>query len=117
PGVLVAQGGTAHGFSLYINRKLQPAVALRIDSTLHTFVAGSPLPKQSTTLALDLRRSGKLTLTSNSQNVLTAKAPSALNADPADALSVGLDSNAPVGGYPSGFPFPNKLTNTSIKIK
>jgi arylsulfatase A-like enzyme len=97
-GVIVAQGGTAHGFALYVHDgKLE--FATRHSGELKTWAADSSLKKGEHTLKLVYPAKGLLTVSIDGVEVIRAQTPGRLQSMPADGLQVGKDANGLVGRY------------------
>jgi arylsulfatase A-like enzyme len=103
-GVLLAQGGSAHGYALYLaDGKLHFTVRSRAGATTVS------TPEKITgahTATARLEASGALTLQMDDQPAVTATARSLIAAQPADGLDVGSDEGGAVGPYKT----PNKFT-------
>lgn len=103
-GVLIAQGGTAHGFSIYLkDRKLQ--FATRIDGKMEVLASDKALPKSQFNLEFAYRNNGKVSASVDGAEFLAGKVGSGLSQMPQDGLQVGSDKNGAVGDYES----PNSL--------
>ena len=101
-GVIVAQGGTAHGFSLYVKEgKLQFAV--RRDGSLQILKSESSLPGDMFELDFSFKRNGKVKVLVNAKEQINGKVAGALTQMPADGLSVGKDDKGNVGDYEAPF--------------
>ncbi|HEY0074663.1 MAG TPA: sulfatase-like hydrolase/transferase, partial [Abditibacteriaceae bacterium] len=115
-GVLVAHGGVAHGYSLFIrNDQLHFAVRaagkLKIISTL--LPPGDPLQ-----IVASLSKNGEMAMQlSDDAPAVTGKAVTPLANTPADALSVGYDINDPVADYKTPFRFDGALGSVVISIE
>lgn len=97
-GVIIAQGGTALGFSLYVlDGKLE--FATRHAGELKTWTADSRLKSGEHALKLVYPAKGYLTVAIDGVEVIRAKTPGRLKSMPADGLQVGQDANGLVGRY------------------
>ena len=65
---------------------------------------------------MTLDADGKVTISADGKAVATGKVPGPLRRRPTDALSVGRDSNAPVGEYDMPFPFDGKLGEVRLEL-
>jgi arylsulfatase len=116
-GVIIAQGGTAHGFTLYLKDNT-PTFAARINNKLHSIAAKDKLPANAPAdLTAKLAADGAVTLTVNGKEAARAKFPKALARTPADPLSVGSDTNAPVGDYAAPWTFKGKLGAVQLDLE
>ena len=114
-GVLVAQGGPAEGFSLYL-KEGKPVFALRRGGKLTTAVATEALAAGPTTLMAELESSGTMKLSIEERVAATAKAEGTLNRLPLDGLQVGRDANGAVGDYSAPFQFGGKIGRVIIEV-
>jgi arylsulfatase A-like enzyme len=97
-GVVIALGGPAQGFSLYL-REGVPHFALRSGGELVTARASAKIPTgQWTHLMAMLRASGEIALFVEGQPAGAAKS-SPIQRKPADGLSIGTDSGGAVTDY------------------
>ncbi|QEG43037.1 arylsulfatase [Roseimaritima ulvae] len=113
-GVLVAQGGTSHGWSLYVrNGKLRFALTAHGKrSTLDTKLAVSGPSDIQAALAKD----GRLSVTVSGQPPFVGELPSIVVEQPLDELQVGRDDKGPVGDYPVGFPLKGTVKRVVIEV-
>ncbi len=114
-GVIVAQGGTAHGFTVYV-KEGRLTMAARHASKLTTIAADAPLPAGKTAVEMELTRKGKVVLRANGKTVAEGAVPGALKAMPADGLEVGRDDTAPVGEYKVPFAFGGEIRKVTIEL-
>jgi hypothetical protein len=113
-GVIVAQGGTAHGYALYLqDGKL--AFAVRVARQLTTVIASEPLGTGRFTVEARLAAEGRITLLVNGRQVAEGRAPGLIAAQPARGLTVGRDSG-PVGGYSAPNAFTGKIENVTLRF-
>jgi arylsulfatase len=115
-GVIVAQGGTAHGFSLYVKDGV-PTFAARINNKLHTVAGTEKVPAGGATITAKLARDGAVTLSVGGKEAGSGKFPRALARTPVDPLSVGQDTNAAVGDYPAPWAFKGTVTEVSVDLE
>ena len=114
-GVLVAQGGTAHGYSLFVqNQKL--CFAARYAGKLSVFTSEESV-EDLHTVGVELAQNGKLTLRANGNAVGQSVFPGGLKQMPVDGLQVGSDKNGAVGPYQSPFPFDGTIAECVITVK
>lgn len=112
-GVILAQGGTAHGISLSI-----------LDGKLVFFLRGAgdvtrvdlPGPFEGAVQAKAvLAKDGKVTLSAAGKEA-TATRGGLLARNPVDGLSVGDDSGPAVGPYETATPFPGTIRSVRIEL-
>ncbi len=101
-GIIVAQGGSAYGWSLYYQDN-RPHFAVRNGGQLSDVVLDAKIPAAPYTLKANVSKGGKVTLSLGQQKV--TKNGAALTSQPADGLQVGADAGGKVVelAYPSGF--------------
>jgi arylsulfatase A-like enzyme len=123
-GVLVAEGGTASGYSLYI-KDGRPAYTynyFRRDVT--TIAAHAPLPRGASVIGLHFEYLGPgaggpavITLTVNGTKVGEARlahtVPRVYTYD--ETFDVGMDTASPVGPYAAPFPFTGTLQRLELR--
>ncbi len=97
-GVVVAQGGSSLGWSLYIANG-KPAVAVRSNGRLTVAVSKDKLPEGKVSLTASLSKRGKLTLTVNGKTAAKVDAGGPIPSMPLDGLDVGTDTAGLVGEY------------------
>jgi arylsulfatase len=115
-GVVVAQGGTTEGFTLYA-KDGNVTFALRRGGKLTSIVTKEALALKPTKIEADLAADGAMTLTLDGQTAASGKAPGLLNRTPTDGLQVGSDQNAAVGPYEAPFPFGGKIGKVVLELK
>ena len=117
-GVILAQGGTAEGFTLYIEAS-KPVFAIRRGGKLTSIAAKEALAPNAAAIKLEaaLDIDGSMTLSIDGKKVAEGKAPGLLTRTPTDALSVGQDTNAAVGDYTAPFKFEGKLGKVRLELK
>jgi arylsulfatase len=110
-GVLVAQGGSAHGWVLYA-REGTLIFAMRRGGKLHT-VEGPALAVGKVSLAM--KANGEVTMTSGAESK-TGRVPGSLMKHPQDGLQVGRDTGGRVGDYPDEAAFGGKLGAVTLDV-
>ena len=113
-GVIVAQGGVAHGFSVYVNEDDKLSVDLRRGGKLQTLTA-TLQPQTTYSFVVQIAKAGT-TLTINKKTE-TLSGDGRMTTTPLDALSIGLDSNDPVGKYPRTSRFTGKIESVKLQLK
>jgi len=112
-GVLVAQGGTSAGFSLY-QKDGKLWFAIRRDGRL-SLVSGN-VPAKPTTLEFSLQPDGAVSVADGSQILITGRVPGLLNVMPLDGLQVGTDLMGVVGDHPVDFVYDGEIKNVRLTI-
>jgi len=121
-GVIVSQGASHNGFSLYAkDGKIH-------FSTRHNKKKGeleiSPIPATPFTIGANLEMDGSASLSvkagpsidsTNHPQVVKAKFPGPLVKTPTQGLAAGTDQETPVGNYPENFKFKGKLGLISVR--
>jgi arylsulfatase A-like enzyme len=113
-GVLVAQGGSAHGYSLYL-KSGKLTFVVRRNGKLSTVTAKQPLPAAPVEVIATLSKQGEVSLTANKTPLASAQLEGALTAQPTDGLQVGRDDKAAVGDYETPFAFGGKIERAVIE--
>jgi len=113
-GVIVAQGGSASGFSLYLKAG-EPHFAIRSADDLFT-VKGRKLTPGEHTLIAKLYPRGLLGLDVDRQPAVKPMAGKLVARMPADGLDVGSDPGGAVGPYTSPFPFGGTIKGLVIEL-
>ena len=113
-GVIIAQGGLAHGYTLYVQNG-KPAFSTRTRGKLTTLTASEALPKGPCTIAVHLPITGDVVLTVNGKDVARVKSPGAI-ATPADGLTVGRDGGDPVGPYEGPREFGGEIEGVTVRL-
>ena len=114
-GVIVAQGGVAQGYSLYM-KDGRAVLAVRRNGQLTVVAAPDGLPAPMVHLVAVLGKDGGMTLSINDVTVATGKAAGTLTKMPADGLQVGQDTKGAVGEYEAPFPFGGEIGKVSIRL-
>ena len=114
-GVIIAQGGLAEGFSLYVKEN-RANFAVRRKKTMTVISAADPLPPAPFTLSANLAHDGSLTLSINGTVAATGKTDGALTKTPVDGLQVGQDLKAPVGDYKVPFTYKGEIAHVTVHL-
>ena len=113
-GVIVAQGGSKHGYALCVQRgKL--TFMVRVAGTL-TSVSGDVTLTGPHNAVAELALDGTLVLRMDGKQVGQGKAASALTMMPTDGLDVGEDTGGLVGDYGKANPFPGTIKSVMIEL-
>jgi arylsulfatase len=113
-GVLVAQGGSAHGYSLFLNDG-KITFALRQSGTLTTISSAAPDVGPHTASAI-LDASGAMALTLDGKRVAQGQAPGLLTTMPRDGLDVGADEGGAVGPYSAPNRFAGTIESVTVEL-
>ena len=115
-GVLVAQGGATHGFSLYFkNGELRWAI--RRERALHEITANGAALADAKKVTASLGRDGTLRLDVDGREMASGKAPGLLSKLPTDGLQVGRDLKGAVGDYTAPFAFQGKIRSVLLQLE
>ena len=115
-GVLVGQGGTAHGYALFI-RKGKPVFAFRRNNKLTEVVGTKALGEGPVRVAGRVDAKGALQLLVDGKLVGSGQAAGTLTQVPQDGLEVGRDNNGNVGRYESPNPFTGTIDSASLTLE
>ncbi|HAK93523.1 MAG TPA: arylsulfatase [Planctomycetes bacterium] len=112
-GVIVAQGGSSHGFALYVRGgKLE--YALRRKGALSTLASPDPLPQGEIEAVVRQGKDGAAEMRIGSRVAAAEKFPGTLAAMPLDGLEVGRDAGGLVGRYGEENAFPGTIRSVTI---
>src|SRR5262249_36950501 len=114
-GVLVAQGGTADGFSLYV-KSGKLVLGVRRQSELETVATKEALPKEPGTVTATLEKDGSVTLTAGDKEAGRGKVAGTVGRQPKEGLQVGSDRGGAVGDYKSPFRYGGKLGKGVLEL-
>jgi arylsulfatase len=113
-GVIVAQGGAAHGYAIYLKGgKL--AFAVREGGTLTTIAATEPLGTGQFQVQATLGEDGAMALLVDGKKVATGKAAGLISQQPRAAFTVGKSSNSAVGEYEPPAEFDGTVSKVHVK--
>ncbi|MDA0921131.1 MAG: arylsulfatase [Planctomycetota bacterium] len=115
-GVLVAHGGTAEGYSLYLRNGIL-TFATRRGGKLSKLETNQKLSSDATSVVADLSKTGDVTLSVNGNSVATGNFVEGLPRHPIDGLQVGSDEGGFVGEYNTPFPFTGEIASVTIDLK
>ncbi len=113
-GVLVAQGGTTHGWALYVQAG-QLCFATTVDGK-RTVVASEAAVSGPVTLAVEWTPDGALTMSQDGQQVAAQTLRPLLNQQPLDGLQVGRDEQGAVGNYETPFALEGTLQAAELEV-
>jgi len=113
-GVIVAQGGVTHGWSLYLAEG-ELCFAATHQGTRTIIRSGAKVEGQ-TSVAASLDTNGVVTLTINGDQVKVDHVPGTLVQQPLDGLQVGEDIKGQVGNYTVPFPLQGSVDSLVIEL-
>src|SRR5262249_1597056 len=114
-GVIVAQGGTAEGFTLYM-RDSKPHFAIRRGNKISYIAAKNAVGMKPMKIEGQLAADGAMTLSIDGKKVTDGKGPGLLNKTPVDGLQVGSDKKGAVGDYAAPFNFEGKIGKVVLEL-
>jgi hypothetical protein len=114
-GVIVAQGGAAEGYSLFLDAEGKLNFLVRAQRVA-TGVASPQAISGAHTVVARLGADRSLTLSLDGNVLAQGKAPRLLSVQPLDGLSVGSDSAGAVGPYEAPFPFAGGIESVIIEL-
>ena len=114
-GVIIAQGGTNHGWALHVwEGKLR--FVTRHGGKLTSLEVNKDFPKSAAKVFAQLQTNGTVTLKVDDKVAAEGKTPGPMLDMPLDGLEVGMDLNGAVGGYPADKKFEGTVKNLKLKI-
>ncbi len=114
-GVIVAQGGVTHGWSLYLeNGELLFATTHQGKQTI---IRCGMAIKEKTRVAASLDLNGVVMLTINGDEVKAGHVPGPLVQQPLDGLQVGQDLKGAVGEYSAPFALHGKVESVLVNVE
>ena len=114
-GVIVAQGGTQDGFTLYL-KDGKPSFAIRREGTLTIASGAQALSDEPQELTANFAFDGAMSLSNAGKTLAQAKAEGSLARQPKDGLQVGRDENGAVGDYKAPFAFGGKILRVNLEL-
>jgi arylsulfatase len=114
-GVLVAQGGDAHGWVLYLEDDRLHFGVCR-NGKFSVVKATSPLESKIRKGLVQLHKNGEVKFFDGKQVIGEGKLAGLVSEMPIDGLQVGRDEGGTVGLYKDAFPFPGEVKKLRIKI-
>jgi arylsulfatase len=113
-GVIVAQGGTAMGYTLFLDKgKLTFLVRIHDDTTS---IAGPEPVTGAHAAVARLQRGGQMSLLVDGKTVAQGKAPGLIPSMPVDGLDVGSDTAGCVGPYSKDNQFGGTIDSVVIDL-
>jgi arylsulfatase len=114
-GVIVAHGGTAVGYSLYL-KEGRLCFATRHSGEQTVVESAQALAASTMRVGATLKRDGTVTLTADGKEVGSGKVPGPMERMPQDGLQVGQDKNAAVGDYAAPFRFAGEIGEVTVRL-
>jgi arylsulfatase len=114
-GVIVAQGGTTHGYTLFIEKD-HLAFGFRRDGTLAIVKASAPMTPGPGTVTASLAKDGSVVMLWKDQKVAEGKVAGPLRATPQEGMQVGQDLGSAVANYPVPFRFGGDIRRVLLKL-
>ena len=115
-GVIVAQGGSADGFALYV-KDSKLTFATRHSGTLAKVVATDKLPWAAAQITVSLAADGAVTISVDGEPFARGKVSGPLTRMPIDGLQVGSDLKGAVGEYEVPFAYKGKIKCVTLQIQ
>ncbi len=114
-GVLVAQGGDAHGWALFLqDGRLH--FAINRNGHIEDHASADPAVATARTITASLGQDATLTLSADDRPVVEGQLTSLPTAFPVDGLQVGRDLSGTVGDYAAPFAFGGKIEGVTIEL-
>jgi hypothetical protein len=114
-GVVIAQGGTRHGYTLFVERN-HLAFGFRHGGKLSVVKSAAPLPTGPGTITASLAADGSVLVLWNDQKMAEGKVEGSLRATPQEGVQVGQDYGAAVASYPPPFRFGGEVRRVLLKL-
>jgi hypothetical protein len=112
-GVILAHGGLAHGYALYVQDG-QLFFVVRRKNALIT-VDGGKVSAGQHTLRATLSKTGEMSVALDGKSPASGQAGGGFAVEPVDGFDVGGDRGAPVGLYPVPYDFGGTIEGVSLK--
>ena len=114
-GVLVAQGGDAHGWALFFEKGALH-FAINRAGKLEDIATADPSIATAKTITASLAADGSVTIRADDREILQSKFTNLPAVLPADGLQVGRDLAGTVGNYVAPFAFDGKIRRAVIEL-
>jgi len=125
-GVVICQGGNMAGWSIYVDADGRPTFHYNLWNRVHTSIRGpEPLPTGDVTLETrfstdgGIGAGGDVVLIVNGDEVAAGRVDATVPfvfSMSGETMDVGVDSAAPVGPYPHGYPFRGVIHRVEIEL-
>lgn len=126
-GVIICQGGSLAGWSLYVQGGVLSYVYNYLGHDITTVSAESPLPRGDAEIALSfaydgggIGKGGLVTLSVNGSQVATGRVDRTvpfLFSMSGETFDVGVDTGSPVGPYPNQLPFTGDIHRIDVALE
>jgi arylsulfatase A-like enzyme len=113
-GVLLAQGGSTAGYSLYLAES-RLWFAVRLNGELS--VVEGHAPTSTGELRMDFRKDGSIQVQMDGRKLLAGTVPGLMTTMPIDGLQVGRDDGGQVGEYAAEFAFEGKIGKVKFVLR
>jgi arylsulfatase A-like enzyme len=114
-GVIVAQGGSQTGWSLYVQEgKLKFTTKVRGQET--TFETDAPPAGKAVSIGAVLLADGAMRMHIGQDLPQVVMAPSTIPNTPGDGLEVGRDQKSPVGNYTAPFAWQGEVQRVTVSV-
>ena len=114
-GVILAQGGTNHGYALFVEQN-HLVFAFRHAGKLSVVKASGPISAGPVVVSASLAKDGDVTVRWDDQKIAEGKVEGPLRATPQEGMQVGQDFGAAVAGYPAPFRFGGEIRRVLLKL-
>jgi arylsulfatase len=114
-GVLVAHGGSAVGYALYL-KDGRMIFAVHATGQATASITSKEIPSGRFTAEARLAADGSMTLALNGQVAATGKAEGLLARQPQENFCVGHDDGVPVTTYADGKPFQGVIEKLQVTV-
>lgn len=115
-GVIVAHGGAAHGWSIFV-REGALCFAVRRANKLTLAKVEPATARALTQFTATLAADGKMTLTAEERTLASASAGGVIAKNPVDGLQLGCDAAGAVGDYQGPFAYAGAITSVLITMQ
>ena len=115
-GVLMAQGGRLHGWTLFFQEGALHFVINRAGK-LEDISSNNAKFTSAKSITAALAADATVTLLADGREILKTKSAGLPTTLPGDGLQVGRDLNAAVGGYKAPFAFTGKISDATIELQ
>ncbi|MBD3675270.1 MAG: arylsulfatase [Planctomycetaceae bacterium] len=114
-GVIIAQGGSSSGWSLYLNEGILN-FAIRRGGKLHQISSSQKLTPQKGTVSVNLEKEGYAQLSFNS-DLLAEGQTGLVTSMPQDGIQVGSDQKGAVGNYETPYLLEGNVLHAEVIIE
>lgn len=115
-GVLLAHGGSSHGYSLYMKNGVL-TFATRHGGKLTVIKADQSTELSGNTVSVTLGKDGQVELRARDEVIGKGKTSGPMTQMPLDGLQVGSDATGAVGEYTAPFAFEGTISSAQVKLK